>query len=192
MSREDANPMEDRHTDDAVSVSADEVGFRIQTDFDEEQTVLQKELFMCAWEFVSSWISDNLEAAILKRNSRRVLSYCWHLWVEEAAIFPPPLVSSSDSDDGFPHGGPSFLAARTYGDGVCAMHSIFGSQTIGGEYFLANARAMAVEHFSERLEDMLARHDDTQLVDSNCSRMWNEFMVGEFQGAPTVEGNIFM
>ena len=77
--------MEDRQTDDAVSVSADEVGFRIQTDLDEELIVLQKELFMCAWQFVSSWISDNLEAAILKRSSRRVLSCCWQVWVEEAA-----------------------------------------------------------------------------------------------------------
>ena len=88
--------------------------------------------------------------------------------------------------------GQSFLATRTCGDGACALHSVFGSQTIGGEYFLANTRAMAVEHFRERLEDMLARHDDTQLVDSNCSSMWNEFMVGELQGALTVEGNIFL
>ena len=98
--------MEDQLTDDAVSVSAGEVGLRIQTALNEKQTGMQKELFMCAWQFVSSWISDNFEAAILKHNSRRVLSCCWQVWVEEAAIFPPPLVSSSDSDDGFPHGGP--------------------------------------------------------------------------------------
>ena len=93
-------------TDEAVRVSADEVGFRSKTGLDYKQTVLQKELFMCAWQFVSSWISDNLEAAILKHNSRRVLSCCWQGWVEEAAIFPPPLISSSDSDDGFLRGRP--------------------------------------------------------------------------------------
>ena len=95
-----------KQTDDAVKVSAAEVSFRIKTGLDYEQTVLPKKLFMCAWQFVSSWISDNLEAAILKRKSRRVLSCCWQVWVEEAAIFPPPLVFSSDSDDGFPHEGP--------------------------------------------------------------------------------------
>ena len=88
--------------------------------------------------------------------------------------------------------GQPFLAERTCGDGACALHSVFGSQTIGGEYFLTNARAKAVEHFSESLEDVLARRDDTQFVDSICSSMWNEFMVGEWQGKPTVEGSIFM
>ena len=88
--------------------------------------------------------------------------------------------------------GQSFLAERTCGDGACALHFVFGSQTIGGEYFLTNARAKAVEHFSESLEDMLARRDDTQLVDSICSSLWNEFMVREFQGAPTVESSIFL
>ena len=107
MSSEDANPIEDRQIDNAVKVSADDVGFRIQTDIDEKKSGLRKALFICAWALVSSWISANLEAAILKRNSRRVLSYCWHVWMEEAGPFPPPLVDSSESDSGFQHGEPS-------------------------------------------------------------------------------------
>ena len=35
-------------TDDAVSVSADEVGFRIKTGLDYEQTVFSKRVFLCA------------------------------------------------------------------------------------------------------------------------------------------------
>ena len=90
-----------KQTDDAMKVSAAEVSFRIKTGLDYEQTVLPKKLFMCAWQFVSSWISDNLEAAILKRNSRCVLSYSWHVWVRETGPLPPPLVDSSESDYGF-------------------------------------------------------------------------------------------
>ena len=60
----------------------------------------RKTLFMCAWPFVSSWIADNFRRALfLKRQSRRRLTSCWKTWVDEAAIFPPPLVSSSESDD---------------------------------------------------------------------------------------------
>ena len=64
MSSEDANPIEDRQTDDAVKVSADDVGFRIQTDIDEKKTGLRKALFMCAWALVASWIRANLERAL--------------------------------------------------------------------------------------------------------------------------------
>ena len=58
-----------------------------------------KEQFMLAWPFVSSWILQNFQAAILKRRNRRLLIKWWSIWVDEAAIFLPPLVSSSDSDE---------------------------------------------------------------------------------------------
>ena len=45
MSSEDANPIEDRQTDDAVKVSADDVGFRIQPDIDEKTSGLRKAQF---------------------------------------------------------------------------------------------------------------------------------------------------
>ena len=55
MSSEAANPMEDRQTDDAVSVSADEVGFRIKTGLDYKQTVFYVRLAICIlmdkWQF---------------------------------------------------------------------------------------------------------------------------------------------
>ena len=53
-----------KQTDDAMNVSAAEASFRIKTGLDYKQTVLQKTFFMCAWQFVSSWINDNMEAAI--------------------------------------------------------------------------------------------------------------------------------
>ena len=51
-----------KQTVDAMNVSAAEARFR--TGLDYKQTVLQKTLFMCAWQCVSSWINDNMEAAI--------------------------------------------------------------------------------------------------------------------------------
>ena len=60
-----------------------------------------KEQFMHVWPVLSSWIADNFEAAILKQRSHRLLMASWKIWVDEAAIFPPPLVSSSDSDNAY-------------------------------------------------------------------------------------------
>ena len=55
------------------------------------------ELFMLAWPLVASWIADNLEFALRLRHQRYLTQAHWHAWVEGAAIFPPPLVSSSES-----------------------------------------------------------------------------------------------
>ena len=55
------------------------------------------ELFMLAWPLVASWIADNLEFALRLRHLRYLTQAHWHAWVEGAAIFPPALVSSSES-----------------------------------------------------------------------------------------------
>ena len=60
---------------------------------------MQKELFLFAWQCISFWIANNLEATLAKRHSRRVLNVAFKVWVEEARVFPPGLVDSSESDD---------------------------------------------------------------------------------------------
>ena len=77
----------------SVVVAADKLGRTLRRE------AMPKEFFMGAWQFISLWIANNLEATLAKRRSRRVLDVAFKVWVEEAAVFPPPLVSSSESDD---------------------------------------------------------------------------------------------
>ena len=77
----------------SVVVAADKLGRTLCRE------PMQKELFMFAWQCISFWIANNLEATLAKRRSRRVLDVAFKVWVEEAAVFPPELVDSSESDD---------------------------------------------------------------------------------------------
>ena len=59
----------------------------------------RKTLFMCAWPFVSLWIAENFRRTLAENiDCKRRLTSCWRTWVEIAEIYPPPLVSSSESD----------------------------------------------------------------------------------------------
>ena len=64
------------------------------------------ELFWAAWPCVSQWLREQREHALCKWRSRKLLSAAWNAWVDEAAIFPPPLASDSDSE---------FMPGATYG-----------------------------------------------------------------------------
>ena len=54
----------------------------------------RKEQFTRARAIVSSWRLTSL----IGMTSKRLLMKWWSIWVDVAAIYPPPLVSSSDSD----------------------------------------------------------------------------------------------
>ena len=53
---------------------------------------------MLAWPIVASWIAGNLDASLRARHLFNVTRVFWRAWVDD--IFPPPLVSSSESDAG--------------------------------------------------------------------------------------------
>ena len=59
---------------------------------------MNHELFFTAWPIVSSWLRDQYIKAINQRRLRNLRMAVFNAWVEEAQVFPPPLVSSSDDD----------------------------------------------------------------------------------------------
>ena len=59
---------------------------------------MNHELFFTAWPIVSSWLRDQYIKAINQRRLRNLRLAVFNAWVEEARVFPPPLVSSSGSD----------------------------------------------------------------------------------------------
>ena len=68
----------------------------------ESSYIMNHELFFTAWPIVSSWLRDQYIKAIFiiinQRRLRNLQLAVFNAWVEEAGVFPPPLVSSSDDD----------------------------------------------------------------------------------------------
>ena len=64
----------------------------------ESSSIMNHELFFTAWPIVSSWLRDQYIKAINQRRLRNLRLAVFNAWVEEARVFPPPLVSSSDDD----------------------------------------------------------------------------------------------
>ena len=62
------------------------------------------QLFWQVWPMLGVWLKEQRLQVAVKWHKKRLLQVYFQRWVDEAAIFPPPLVSSSDSDsDSTPH-----------------------------------------------------------------------------------------
>ena len=57
------------------------------------------DLFWRAWPVISMWLTVQREYAIVKRYQTRLLRSVFREWLDEAAIFPPALVSASSESD---------------------------------------------------------------------------------------------
>lgn len=58
------------------------------------------DLFWQVWPLMHVWLAEQQELAADKWHLRRHLRAYFREWVQEAAIFPPPLVTDSESDPG--------------------------------------------------------------------------------------------
>ena len=69
------------------------------------------DVFWQAWPCIAHWrMGMQCEHFIRKWRSRRLLQAVWRGWVEEAAIFRPALVNSSDSEPDISGHQPGFEA----------------------------------------------------------------------------------
>ena len=84
------------------------------------------ELFWRSWAPLSFWLLEQRGEAARKWHHRRILRDGFARWVKAADIFPPPLVSDSESDsDGFDVPTPWWQYFRTYIAGADSVVAVF-------------------------------------------------------------------
>ena len=88
-----------------------------------------------------------------------------------------------------------FYALPTNGDGVCAMHALFGQPTKSSsgssELWAKNARLRAIACFEPSLEVLQQRVSIAPALRSIETALWKEFVENHIKGTSTDESTIF-
>ena len=70
--------------------------------------------------------------------------------------------------------GTLFTAARTCGDGACAIHATFGEASSTSGFILPDARGFALTTMGATIEEFRARVNDAQLLNEYSVFLWND------------------